>query len=312
MRTPRDAPWGRILPLASSRQARSGATSARGPAHVTPAQQVEVQVVDALARVGTDVGDQAPAALVHLLGLGEVRGGLQQVEHHVRVSVLQVAEVGHVLLGDQQDVDRGARTDVAEREDRLGLVQDLGRRLAGDDAAEQAAARAHRACDPGRRSVPVLEDLLPAGSPRSRASSSTSLRCSFERSRGVSTAIVRNRSPRPRRPRFGMPLPRSRTVVPEAVPGSISTRSGPSSVSTSTSPPSAARTIGTSRTANRSGPRRSNTGSSSTRIDRYRSPLGPPAIPACPPPPTRSSMPSLTPAGMSTGIASCTATRPRP
>ena len=79
-----------------------------------------------------------------------------------------------------------------------------------------------------------------------------------------------------------------------------------------TSPPSAACTIGTSSTANTSGPWRSNTGSSSTSIDRYRSPGGPPARPACPPPLILSSIPSVTPAGTSIGTTVRAGTRPRP
>ena len=64
-------------------------------------------------------------------------------------------------------------------------------------------------------------------------------RCSLLSFLGVRTCTVANRSPFPRPLTSGMPLPRSRSVVPVAVPSGTLTSSVPSSVGTWISPPSA-------------------------------------------------------------------------
>ena len=51
---------------------------------------------------------------------------------------LDLTERGDVLLRDQQDVCRRRGVDVAEREDRVGLVHDVSRRFLVDAAQQDA------------------------------------------------------------------------------------------------------------------------------------------------------------------------------
>ena len=51
---------------------------------------------------------------------------------------LFVALIGDVPFRDDQDVYRGLRVDVEERQYVIALMDDLGRDVTGDDPAEQA------------------------------------------------------------------------------------------------------------------------------------------------------------------------------
>ena len=62
-----------------------------------------------------------------------------------RVAVLELGDRLHVLLGDEQDVRRRLRVDVAERHDPVRLPHDVGGDLPRRDPAEDAAAVDHRA-----------------------------------------------------------------------------------------------------------------------------------------------------------------------
>jgi len=65
-------------------------------------------------------------------------GRAHQLGEDVGVVLTDLRERGDVLLRDQQDVRRRLRLDVAEPQDRVGLVHDVGRDLPDDDLAEEA------------------------------------------------------------------------------------------------------------------------------------------------------------------------------
>jgi hypothetical protein len=104
---------------------------------------VEVHVVHRLAGLRAGVGDEAVARLgaavadQALLERHRLRPGDDLAEQS-RVGGDQRGRGGVVLLGDHQHVRRRLRVDVAEGEDAVGLVDDVGRDLTGDHAAEEA------------------------------------------------------------------------------------------------------------------------------------------------------------------------------
>jgi hypothetical protein len=129
---------------------------------------------------------------------------------------------------------------------------------------------------------------------------------------GTSTTTSTSWSPRPAMRRRGMPLPRTRSTVPDWVPGGTRKRPLPSSVGTSTSPPRAAvgNVIGIEHT--RSSPTRRKKGCSSTRNTSSRSPAGRPGTGTLPAPSTRRVAPFSTPGGMVTSRVRERAHRPTP
>src|SRR6187551_4133341 len=115
------------------------------PQHLAPAEQVEVQVENALPRIGSHVRDETPARLVDPLGAGEMGRSLGDVGQHRSVLVGEVLERRDVVLGDQQDVRGRLRIQIPEGDHPIGLPQDLGGDLSGGDLAEDAAAVVHAA-----------------------------------------------------------------------------------------------------------------------------------------------------------------------
>src|SRR6185503_4770588 len=144
------------------------------------------------------------------------------------------------------------------------------------------------------------------------ANCSSKRRCSLVNVVGVITVTDTKRSPRPRPPRTGIPLPLSRNTVPVCVPNGTLSFSSSSSVLTIISAPSAAcaKVIGTA--SYRLLPCRSNCSCSATWITTYRSPDAPPCTPASPSPDTRKREPVSTPAGIFTSNCFSRSTRPEP
>src|SRR6185503_13390924 len=139
-------------------------------------------------------------------------------------------------------------------------------------------------------------------------------RCSAVSLVGTTTRTVTWRSPRPRPPRCGTPWPRTRNVVPLCVPSGTWTLvlPPPPTLGTSMDVPSAgcAMPMGTSH--RRAAPSRWKNSCSSTRTTTYRSPGGPPALPASPSPLMRSWLPVSTPPGILIWSLRSTVTWPSP
>lgn len=114
--------------------------SARRPRHLTLGEEMDVEVRNGFAGVGTIVDHEA-----------ETGGELEFFRDEIR-DVKQVAEHGFVgggrfrnarnqLLGDDEQVDGGLRLDVVEDEAEVVFVFDLGGNRAVDDALEDGFHR---------------------------------------------------------------------------------------------------------------------------------------------------------------------------
>lgn len=107
---------------------------------MTPAEDVDMEVIDGLAAVGTGVDDQ-PIAVVEVVDAGDLAGFGEQGTEQSGVG-RQCMGVGRdVALGDEQDVYRGLRMDVGKGEGVAGLVKALGGDGARHDFAEEAVGR---------------------------------------------------------------------------------------------------------------------------------------------------------------------------
>lgn len=116
--------------------------SSRRPGQIPAAQHVGVHMEDRLPRRGPGVEDDTVAAgsdslgPCHLVGLG---GNLGQ---QAAVRSGQRGQVGVVVPGDDQDVGRGLRVDVPERDCPASFGHQLGRDVTRHDLAEEAVGHA--------------------------------------------------------------------------------------------------------------------------------------------------------------------------
>src|SRR4029079_2237416 len=101
-------------------------TSARGPAQLAAAHQVQVDVVDAVARVLAGVEDEAEPPFGQALRPREVGGTSHQAAHQPVVGRRQVEHARDVPLGDDEEVYGPLRVDVVEGEHGVVLVGDAG------------------------------------------------------------------------------------------------------------------------------------------------------------------------------------------
>src|SRR5579875_3552814 len=125
-----------------SRRAPSQSSSGR-PGHPAAAEHVQVDVRHGLARVGAGVEHEAVAAAAAVADAFRHRDAMRLGDDLGEQPGVRGGErrgVGIVPLGDDEDVHRRLRVDVAERQHPVGL-QHLGRGdLLGDDRAEQAVS----------------------------------------------------------------------------------------------------------------------------------------------------------------------------
>lgn len=107
------------------------------------AQDVEVQVIDALARVRPHVRQHAVAGLGDA-GLARYpRRHLQAAAEQSGIDVFGLAQRGNMLIGDDQDVHARLRANVPEGCYQVVLMDDAGLLPPGRDLAEHAPGRRH-------------------------------------------------------------------------------------------------------------------------------------------------------------------------
>src|SRR6266436_6425872 len=161
--------------------------------------------------------------------------------------------------------------------------------------------------------TPALANKSFRGSPGSTASSSfISLRTRSSVGLGTTTWISTYWSPRVPPRALAIPFSRSRSVLPQFVPGGILTSERPSIVGTSIFAPSVASLTVTGTFVYKSFPRRSKNGCGRTSTRKYKSPAGAPIVPELPFPATRKRAPLANPGGIFTSIVSVFRTRPSP
>lgn len=99
-------------------------------------EKVQVKVRDFLAAVGSGIGDEAEAGGGDVEFTRDFGGGDHQVAEQGGIGGGGLPHVGEVILGNDDDMDRGLGVDVVEGEAVVVLVDDLGGNLSPDDFAE--------------------------------------------------------------------------------------------------------------------------------------------------------------------------------
>ena len=90
----------------------------------------------ALPGAFADIGDESPTILEFLI-VGNLGGQLEQFGQHLSVPALDLSSgVGHMLLGDQQDVGGCRRVDIPECQNPIGFCYPLRRDRTRRDFAE--------------------------------------------------------------------------------------------------------------------------------------------------------------------------------
>ena len=102
---------------------------------------MEVQVLDALARILAHIGDDAVAPVAAKLGAQPGDGG-EDMAQQGPVLLGQRGGRGDVLFGDDEEMDRGLRVNVVKGQQRVVLVQLVGGDFPRGDFAEQAVFHA--------------------------------------------------------------------------------------------------------------------------------------------------------------------------
>jgi hypothetical protein len=110
--------------------------SAWRPTHTTPAQQMQMDMVDALASVNASVHDQTIAPR-KTLARGNIAGGSHQVTQKRGVLVRGVCVGRYVLPGYQQQMRRRLGMNVGKTEAEVVLIDPLNGNLCPCNFAEK-------------------------------------------------------------------------------------------------------------------------------------------------------------------------------
>ena len=122
-----------------SQKANRERVSSRRPGHLTAANDVKMQVKNALAAVGAGVDDAAVAVAGDALGLSDLPGGQQQATEHGFVGWLGVVEPDDFLARNHQYMDGRHGVHVVEGVDEVVFIDGDG----GDFAAEDFGKNGH-------------------------------------------------------------------------------------------------------------------------------------------------------------------------
>lgn len=99
-------------------------------------QKVKMEMGDGFSAVGAVVDDEAIPGLVELELAGDFLGGGKEMAKNGMMFRGDGGMAGMVLLGDEEDMNGGLRGDIAEGEDVIILIDDVGLGFAVDDPLE--------------------------------------------------------------------------------------------------------------------------------------------------------------------------------
>src|SRR5436305_8503391 len=141
----------RAAPTTARRAALAG-----GPGHGAAAEEMQVNVIHALAGLRSLVKDESVTVAIHLPFVGDAVGHLHHPGQHRTLVPGEIVDGGNVLLGDDEHVGRRHRPDVLEGDDIVVAEDFLRGNLPGEDLAEQAVLW-------HRHSLPAEEPVVAAG-----------------------------------------------------------------------------------------------------------------------------------------------------
>jgi hypothetical protein len=110
------------------------------PVEVSSTEEVEVEMGDSFAAVGAVVDDEAIAGGGYIFATGDVGSGEQEVAEEALIIGLGSSDAGDSFFGNDEDVNRGLRGNVAEGEALVVFEDDVGGNFAGNDFFEKGHA----------------------------------------------------------------------------------------------------------------------------------------------------------------------------
>ena len=108
------------------------------PAQTSAADDVKMEMIHGLSRLGIDIEHRAVALLVDAGLLRQLFGDLKHMREKRGVFFMHVVESRNVFARADQKMHGTLRPDIFERDDEFVLIDDLRRRFAPDDATEEA------------------------------------------------------------------------------------------------------------------------------------------------------------------------------
>jgi hypothetical protein len=108
----------------------------RGPTQVTSAQQMKMEVKNALARVGACIDDYAKAFLRDALFVRELGNNQKNMANYFSIGSVQIRKRRDMLARDNQNMNRRLRIDVLKGQDRVIFVDHITLNLLLDNATE--------------------------------------------------------------------------------------------------------------------------------------------------------------------------------
>lgn len=103
-------------------------------------EEVDVKMGNRFTAVGTVVDDEAVACGSYVFAAGDLGGCKEKVAEEALIIGLRGSDAGDGFFGDDEDVDRGLRGDVAKGEALVVFEDDVGGDFAGDDFFEKGHA----------------------------------------------------------------------------------------------------------------------------------------------------------------------------
>jgi hypothetical protein len=104
---------------------------------------MEMEMVDALPSLSSRIRDDAEAPVRDAVALRELSRNFEQSPEKRAILGGELSRGRDVTARDEQDVRRCTRRDVAERDEFVVTMNDVGWNVSGCDAAEQAVRVGH-------------------------------------------------------------------------------------------------------------------------------------------------------------------------
>jgi hypothetical protein len=122
------------LPILSTDARRRQST--RRPAHVTTSEHMEMHVEHRLSCIPPDIGHDSISGLRKPMLMRDLLAKQQEASQQVAIFMRRIMERRHVAFGDDQDMNRRLRIDVAECQRMFILKDNISRNGSFDDSAE--------------------------------------------------------------------------------------------------------------------------------------------------------------------------------
>jgi hypothetical protein len=111
--------------------------SARRPLHASAAQHMQMEMLDALSALRTDIRHEAEASFVNVELFGELVCDFDHMKPQLTVILFELCDRTNMLLGDDENMRRRLRRYVEKSENGIVLIRFLAGYFTGNNLTEQ-------------------------------------------------------------------------------------------------------------------------------------------------------------------------------